>query len=279
MPFEPAFGSTMTAATRSAPKWSMRCADRGRGRASPHSASSLLPNGQRYAYGGSTWLTPIASGSIMRARAGVAGERHREVRRAVVRAVAGDDHAPRLAAGLANDLHGVLVGIGAAEREEHAAALESGQLQQALGQLGAGPCSPGIRDEAELFGLRTDRGHDARVLVAEVAALGEAAHVEDRVGRLRDAAMRRPRRQPSVRSSATARTSCAGPGLARNSRCPRGLVGCHDCAVIAQSFALRTMLRITKLRVKWQSGTHLPLRSRLSKAATTSSRWPAGWQC
>jgi len=93
---------------------------------------------------------------------------------------AGQPSIAALAERLAHDLHGVLVGIGATEREEHAAALEPGELQQPLGQLRARPGAPGIGHEAQPLRLRADRGDDARVLVAEVAALGEAAHVEDR---------------------------------------------------------------------------------------------------
>ena len=42
-------------------------------------------------------------------------------------------------------------------------------------RLGA-PCAG---DEAQLLRLLTDRGDDLRMLMAEIAALGEAAHVQD----------------------------------------------------------------------------------------------------
>jgi hypothetical protein len=72
----------------------------------------------------------------------------------------------------------VLVGVGTAQREEDTAALESTQFEQARCEIGARFCSPGVRDEAQLFGLRADRRDDARMLVSEIAALREAAHVE-----------------------------------------------------------------------------------------------------
>ena len=134
MPFEPAFGSTMTAATRPAPIG--RCSRHAIAARSPHSASLALPNGQRYAYGGATWLTCIASGSII-ARVRLSPDSAiAKWRRAVIGAVAGDDHTARPVGGLTHDLDRMLVRIGAAEREEHTAAVEAGEGEQFVGELG-----------------------------------------------------------------------------------------------------------------------------------------------
>ena len=73
----------------------------------------------------------------------------------------------------------MLVGIRAAEGEEHPPAGEAGALQQQLGELRARLGAPGAGDEAQPLGLRADRRDDARMLVTEIAALGEAAHIED----------------------------------------------------------------------------------------------------
>jgi len=80
----------------------------------------------------------------------------------------------------------VLVGIGAAEGEEHAAAVEAGALEQLHRQPCARLGAPCVAGETQALGLRADRLDQLRMLVAEVAALGEAAHVEDRaaVGQL-----------------------------------------------------------------------------------------------
>ncbi len=97
----------------------------------------------------------------------------------MVGALAGDDPAVGLAGRLAGELHGVLVGIRAAEGEEHPPAAETGALQQQRGELRTRLRAPGAGDEAQPLGLRADRRHHVRVLVTEIAALGEAAHVED----------------------------------------------------------------------------------------------------
>ncbi len=57
-------------------------------------------------------------------------------------------------------------------------ALESRQLEQPLRQILSRPGAPGARHETEPVGLRLDRGDQPRVLVAEIAALDEARHVE-----------------------------------------------------------------------------------------------------
>ena len=59
------------------------------------------------------------------AGAGVAGKRHGPVGRAVVGAIPGDDPSSGLGAGLARELDGVLVGVGAPEAEEDPPALEA----------------------------------------------------------------------------------------------------------------------------------------------------------
>ena len=110
--------------------------------------------------------------------AGVARERHVHVARAVVGTVARHDEPAPLARSLARDAHGIFVGVGAAEREEHESALESRQLEQPLGQFLSRPGAPGARHETEPVGLRLDRGDQPRVLVTEIAALDEARHVE-----------------------------------------------------------------------------------------------------
>ena len=79
---------------------------------------------------------------------------------------------------LPHDLDSVFVGVGAAQCEEHAAALESTQFEQASRQVGARLCAPGVRHETQLLRLRADRRDDARMLVSEIAALRKAAHVE-----------------------------------------------------------------------------------------------------
>ena len=112
-------------------------------------------------------------------RATVAGQRHRRVARTVIGPVARDDTAARLAGRLPCELHRVLVRVGAAEREEHAAAGESGFLEQQLGELRARLRAPCAGDEAKLLRLLADRRDDLGMLMAEIAALGEAAHVQD----------------------------------------------------------------------------------------------------
>ena len=96
----------------------------------------------------------------------------------MVGAVAGDDRAAGLRRRLPHDLDRVLVRVGTAEREEHATAVEPGEFEQALGERRTGLRTPGVRDETELLGLVANCGDDARVLVPEVAAFGQAAAVE-----------------------------------------------------------------------------------------------------
>ena len=121
------------------------------------------------------------SGRIgLRRRAGVAAEGHGGVTRAVVAAMTRDDEAERIARRLAGELHRVLDGVGSAEREEHPSVLEAGFLEQALGQAGPRLGSPRRRREAEHRGLLLDGPDHGRVLVAEIHALGQAAHVDER---------------------------------------------------------------------------------------------------
>ncbi len=96
----------------------------------------------------------------------------------MIRAIARDDDTVWLAHGLPHDLHRVLVRVGAAQREEHAASLEAGEPEQALGEFRAWTGTPGVGHETEPLGLGADRGDHAGMLVTEIAALGEAAHVE-----------------------------------------------------------------------------------------------------
>ena len=112
-------------------------------------------------------------------RAAVAGKSHRGITRAMIRTIAGDHPAVRVTTRLARKLDGVLVGIGATEREEHPSAFESGSLEQHFRQPGTRFGAPAGGHETELVGLRPYRRHHPRVLVPEIAALGEAAHVED----------------------------------------------------------------------------------------------------
>ena len=60
-----------------------------------------------------------------------------------------------------------------------AAAGESRFLEQQLGELRARLRAPRAGDEAQLLRLLADRGDDLRMLMTEIAALGEAAHVQD----------------------------------------------------------------------------------------------------
>ena len=59
-------------------------------------------------------------------------------------------------------------------------------LEQALGERAARLGAPGGGHESELVGLRLDGGDELRVLVAEVAALDEARHVEQLAAVLED---------------------------------------------------------------------------------------------
>ncbi len=111
-------------------------------------------------------------------RAGVAGERHVHVARAVIGAVARDNEAPPLARRLARDAHRVLIRIGTAQREENETALETGEFEQPLGERLARNRPPVAGDKAELLGLRADCRDEPRMLVAQVAAFDQAAHVE-----------------------------------------------------------------------------------------------------
>jgi hypothetical protein len=74
----------------------------------------------------------------LRARAVVARQRHREIGRAVIGAIARDHEAARLVGCLAQDLDRVLVGVRATGREEHPAACKSRQLEQALASAARG---------------------------------------------------------------------------------------------------------------------------------------------
>ncbi len=119
-------------------------------------------------------------------RAAVARERHREVTGAVVGPVARHDQAARPTPRLSHDLGRVLVRIGAARSEEHAPALETGQLEKPPRERHAWFGAPGVGDEAEPLGLLADRGDQARVLVPEIAALREAGEVENLAAVLED---------------------------------------------------------------------------------------------
>ena len=180
-----------------------------------------------------------------RPRARVARQRHRKVRRAVVRAVARNDDATWLAQSLPHDLDGMFVRIGAADREEHASACEartSSSRRSASSARGRAPQA--LVTKQSCSGLRADRGDDARMLVAEVAALGEAAHVENRAAVL------------EVQVSAGAADH--GRGIPLRLRTPavqdRTALGDHDftakldqceCALCTRMFALRTILRMS----------------------------------
>ncbi len=110
----------------------------------------------------------------------IARQRHGRVARAMVGAIARDDPALRHAARLARELDRVLVGVSAAEGEVHASVQESGFLEQQLRQPRARRGAPGTGDEAKLLRLRPDRLDDTRMLMSEVAALGQAAEIQDR---------------------------------------------------------------------------------------------------
>jgi hypothetical protein len=96
----------------------------------------------------------------------------------VIRTVARDDESVGDAARLARELDRMLVGVGAAEREVDAPAFEPARVEQGPRQLGARPRTPCAGDEAQTLGLVADRAHYGPMLVTEVAALGQAAHVE-----------------------------------------------------------------------------------------------------
>ncbi len=106
----------------------------------------------------------------------VAGERDRAHRRAVVAAVAADE---LLAPGdLARDLERVLVGLGAAEREEDLGEAGAGHGEEALGEARSWRVHGVRRREAELVGLALDGLDDAAVAVADVDLVAERAEVE-----------------------------------------------------------------------------------------------------
>jgi hypothetical protein len=113
-------------------------------------------------------------------RAGIARQRHRPVTCPVIGALARDHPAVGFAARLAREFHRMLVGIGTTEGEVHTPALETGLLQQQLREPRARLGPPGIGDETESGSLRTHGRDDPWVLVTEIAAFGQAAHVENR---------------------------------------------------------------------------------------------------
>jgi len=73
----------------------------------------------------------------------------------------------------------MLVRVRAAEREEHASPGEPALLEQELREARPRLGAPRGRHEAQRRGLFLDRAHDPRMLVPEVHALREAAHVEE----------------------------------------------------------------------------------------------------
>src|SRR6185312_1552364 len=73
----------------------------------------------------------------------------------------------------------VLVRVRAAEREENPTPGKPGFLQEQLGEPGTRLRAPRVGHEAQPLRLLANRLDDARVLVTEVAALREAAHVEN----------------------------------------------------------------------------------------------------
>ena len=88
--------------------------------------------GARPRHSESTWCAVRAS----------PGERHVHVACAVVRAVACHNEAAAFLRGLARDAHRVLVGISAAQREEHAPAFEAGVTRAAARQARGGAPAP-----------------------------------------------------------------------------------------------------------------------------------------
>ena len=106
----------------------------------------------------------------------VAGQRHRAEGGAVVAAIAADDLAP--AGDQAGQLDRVLVGLGAAQGEEHLGEALGRHRQQALGQLDLGREHRGRRRDAQLIGLALDRVDDPAVAVAEAGLVAERAEVE-----------------------------------------------------------------------------------------------------
>ena len=96
----------------------------------------------------------------------IAGQRDGAVRGAVVRAVARDDLVP--AGDHAGELDRVLVGLGAAVREERDGEIARRHLGQQPAELGARLARHRRADRAQLVGLILDRLDDLRVLVADV---------------------------------------------------------------------------------------------------------------
>ena len=90
-----------------------------------------------------------------------------------------NDFALGATGGEAGDLDCVLVGVGAAESEKHPAAHKPRAFEQTFGQFGPTLCAPGVTDKAQAFGLFADGRDQAGMLVTQVAALGQAAHIEN----------------------------------------------------------------------------------------------------
>src|SRR5260221_13322336 len=78
----------------------------------------------------------------------------------------------------------MLVRIGAPQREEHPAALESGDIQETFSQRRARLCAPARIHEAQSLRLLLNGAYQARVLMTQVHALRQAAHVEIGAARL-----------------------------------------------------------------------------------------------
>ena len=145
------------------------------------SARARIAAAERAAIGiGRRHMADTAGRGIhLRGSTRVARQRHRQVGRTVIRTLTRDDRAARPPARQPRDAHGVFIRIGSAEREEHTATLETGEFEQLPRQLGTRRSTPGVGDEAQPLGLGANRGDEARMLMTEVAALGQAAHVED----------------------------------------------------------------------------------------------------
>src|SRR4249919_1198400 len=221
----------------------------------------------------------------------------------VVRAVARDHRAARPARRLARDLHRVLVGIGAAEGEVHPPAREPRPLQQRLRQLRARLRSPRIGDEAQTFGLRADRLDQARMLVPQVAALGEAAEVEDlaAVGQMqaRTASTDDRRRvpvgldRPAVQHAVALGdrhplSTLPGPQIVRCAHvCAycAPLYGSSNLAVNRPPLPAGPVDRLESTVHRREQGSYpewhgkQTTRTSSSTAATTCSRWPVGCPC
>src|SRR5215213_9606245 len=160
-PFVPVTVSRITAATLSGPSYwriSSRC-----GAPVQTGQGSGWPAGQRYVYGSNMRTTPGMPGSAGQRR--VAGQRDRTGRRAVVRAITGDDLvAARVPAG---ELDRVLVRLRAAVREERHRQVAGRDLREQPPELRARLARHRRADRAEPVGLLLDRRDDLRVLVAD----------------------------------------------------------------------------------------------------------------